>query len=78
MSQIQIIAVLMPLVLLGVMYPIFQWLGLWHFAPGSLSKKGTAGVLAGGTVFLGLLLSVLAYQSDTIWRGLLRIAWLGW
>ena len=40
---------------------------LWHYAPGSVSQSGKVWRLMAGALFLGLFLSLLARQTDTIW-----------
>jgi membrane protease YdiL (CAAX protease family) len=52
--------------LFGILWPSL-WFGLWHYAPGSVSR-GNANVftLMVGAAFLGLLLSFLANLSGTI------------
>jgi uncharacterized protein len=51
--------------LFQIIWPSF-WFGLWHYAPGSVSSRGNAHNLVVGAVFLGLFLSILARQTDTI------------
>lgn len=52
-------------ILFQIIWPSF-WFGLWHYAPGSVSSRGNAHNLVVGAVFLGLFLSILARQTDTI------------
>jgi membrane protease YdiL (CAAX protease family) len=47
------------------------WFGIWHYAPGSVSSRGNVRGLMVGAIFLGLFLSLLAKQTDTIWWSIL-------
>jgi hypothetical protein len=42
------------------------WFGLWHYAPGSISQEGNPFSLMTASVFLGLLLSFLGWESQSI------------